>query len=45
MTACPCHLADDPAGLCCTRTDEHPEHRGCCYTSTSGVAGAKKEEG
>lgn len=44
MTACPCHLADDPSALACVRTDAHEPHHGCTYQSTSGVAGAEKEE-
>ena len=42
MTGCTHRLADDPAGLPCTR-DEHDD-QGHVYVSTSGVAHCPKEE-
>jgi hypothetical protein len=41
---CDTTITDEPDGLCCTRADEHEPHHGCCFTSTSGVPGAAKEE-
>jgi len=43
---CAHHLADQPDGLVCQRTDDHDaaSRGGHVYLSTSGVAHAAKEE-
>ncbi|NGZ99660.1 hypothetical protein G5V59_02695 [Nocardioides sp. W3-2-3] len=42
---CDHHLADDPTGLPCTRTDPHTPGRGCTYISTSATDDRHTEGG